>query len=195
MPASAATSAAGLAPAPTPGAVPNAVPGNLPNNVPDLRDIVPPVDVPFWTEAHIVLAVAGALLLLGLLALVAWRWRKRTRPPVAPPDPRRVALEALQRLSGPDGEGLGALDFVVAVSEVLRVYLEARHQLPASRQTTEEFLEGLEHSNQFSDVVRQQLRRFLGRCDEVKFAAVHADAQVRSGLVFETVKMVKEELA
>ena len=67
--------------------------------------------------------------------------------------------------------------------------------MPASRQTTEEFLDNLERSNQFTVVVQEQLRRFLGRCDAVKFAAVHADAEVRNGLVFETVKLVKEDLA
>jgi hypothetical protein len=43
--------------------------------------------------------------------------------------------------------------------------------------------------------VREQLRRFLERCDAVKFAAVHADTEVRRGLVFETIKLVREDLA
>jgi len=175
--------------------VQGALPGGLPAAGQDLRDILPPVDVPFWTPEHVALATGGAVLFIVLVALAVWYWQKRVRAAAPPPDPRVVAMEALQRLSGPEGEALSALEFVVAVAEVLRRFLEGRHAMAASRQTTEEFLESLEGSKQFSGPVREQLRRFLERCDAVKFAAVHADTEVRRGLVFETIKLVREDLA
>jgi len=188
-----ATTAPALSAPPASG-LPGALPGGG-QDMQDLRDILPPMDVPFWTPATTAIAVCTSILVIAVIAFAAWRWHKRVGPIPPPPDPRRVALEALQRLSGAEGEALSALEFVVAVAEILRRFLEARHEMPASRQTTEEFLDNLERSNQFTAVVQEQLRRFLGRCDAVKFAAVDANAEVRSGLVFETVKLVKEDLA
>ena len=180
---------------PASGALQGALPGGIPAATEELRDILPPVEVPFWTPERMALALGGALLFLVLVAVAVWYWQKRVRPVAPPPDPRLVALEALQRLSGPEGESMSALEFVVAVTDILRRFLEGRHAMAASKQTSEEFLENLERSNQFSETVREQLRRFLGRCDAVKFAAVHADREVRHGLVFETIKLVKEDLA
>jgi hypothetical protein len=89
---------------------------------------------------------------------------------VAPPDPLGVALAALIRLDGEEGRALSNRDFAAAVAGVLRCFLEARHQLAAPRQTTEEFLEFAERSNRFPRTVRERLHHFLSRCDELKFA-------------------------
>lgn len=148
----------------------------------EFRDILPPLDVPFWNpETRVLVAIAGLA-----LAFLFWRayrrWQQRPRPPVAPPDPLKVALAALFRLDGAEGKALSDRDFASAVAEVLRGFLEARHQLAAPRQTTEEFLELAERSNRFAQTVREQLHHFLRRCDELKFAKADATDAGRHGL-------------
>lgn len=173
-----------------PGAVPAPVgPQGLPNPLSlgglqgeELRDILPPVDEPFWNlENRILVAIAAAA-----VAFLLWRafrrWRLRPRPPVAPPDPLKVALAALLRLDGPEGRELSDRNFAAAVAEVLRGFMEARHQLAAPRQTTEEFLELAERSNRFPQTVREQLHHFLRRCDELKFAKADTTDSGRQGL-------------
>ena len=173
-----------------PGAVPAPVgPQGLPNPLSlgglqgeELRDILPPVDEPFWNlENRILVAIAAAA-----VAFLLWRafrrWQLRPRPPVAPPDPLKVALAALLRLDGPEGRKLSDRNFAAAVAEVLRGFMEARHQLAAPRQTTEEFLELAERSNRFPQTVREQLHHFLRRCDELKFAKADTTDSGRQGL-------------
>ena len=148
----------------------------------EFRDILPPVDVPFWTVENRVLVAVGAAALAFLLWRAFRRWQLRPRPPVAPPDPLKVALAALLRLDGAEGKALSDRDFAAAVAEVLRGFLEARHQLAAPRQTTEEFLELAERSNRFPGTVREELHRFLRRCDELKFAKADTTDSGRHGL-------------
>ena len=45
----------------------------------DLRDILPPMDVPFWTPANTALAVCTSILVIAVIAFAAWRWHKRVR--------------------------------------------------------------------------------------------------------------------
>ena len=179
-----------------PGAVPAPVgpqvlPGlqgsqSLLNPVPpqgdEFRDILPPVDVPFWTLENR-LWVTLAAVFFGFVLWRAFRkWQNRPRPPALPPDPLKVALAALFRLDGPEGKDLSDRDFAAAVAGVLRAFLEARHQLAAPRQTTEEFLEFAERSDRFSQGVREQLHQFLQKCDALKFAKADTTDSGRQGL-------------
>lgn len=180
----------GVAPAgvvPPPSAPQPPLPAQAPQNlVPpqteELRDIAPPMDVPFWNTETRVLAGFVALGFLVLVWLMIRRWQRRPKTPPAPPDPLKVALAALLRLDGDEGKALSDRDFAAAVAEVLRRFLEARHQLAAPRQTTEEFLEMAEQSNRFPQIVREQLRHFLRQCDELKFAKADTTDSGRRGL-------------
>jgi hypothetical protein len=161
----------------------------------ELRDILPPLDVPFWTFETRILVVTAASVLLVLIWAAFRRWQRRPRPPVAPPDPLKVALAALLRLDGAEGKALSDRDFAAAVAEVLRGFLEARHQLAAPRQTTEEFLELAERSNRFPQTVREQLHHFLRRCDELKFAKADTTDSGRQGLRVLAEEMLREALS
>jgi hypothetical protein len=161
----------------------------------ELRDIAPPVDVPFWNlETRLMAGVAAVALAVLVWSLVR-RWQRRPRPAVAPPDPLKVALAALLRLDGEEGRTLADRDFAAAVAEVLRRFLEARHQLAAPRQTTEEFLEMAERSNRFPQTVREQLHHFLRRCDELKFARADATDTGRRGLLILAEEMLRGALS
>ena len=56
------------------------------------------------------------------------------------------------------------------MSGVLRHYLEKRFGLPATEQTTTEFLDGLRRSTLLTAEQQEALRAFLGQCDLAKFA-------------------------
>ncbi len=175
---------------PAPGAP--AVPG-APADA--LRDIAPPVDLPFWTPKMLAVAVVGALLFVGLVILLIRRWQNRARPCPAPPDPVQTALRALEKLANPSAEPLLPKEFAAAVSKVIRRFLEAKHGLAAPRQTTEEFLAVTERSNRFNATVQEQIRTFLGRCDALKFAPPGAADDARAALLSVAFKLVREDLA
>ena len=160
----------------------------------ELRDVAPPVDVSFWTTRNTTLAALGGVLLLILLVWGLRRWLKRTRPLAPPPDPVLTALKALEKLAATGAE-LSPKEFAAAVAGVIRRFLESKHGLNAPRQTTEEFLETIERSNRFVLPVREQMRLFLGFCDELKFSRADASDDARKGLLESAFKLVREDLA
>jgi hypothetical protein len=138
----------------------------------ELRDITPPEDPPpaplSWTRwlpwAGIATAVAG---------LVAGGWGLRRRfAPVAPPlAPHEWAARELDRLEALQLPEAGEAErYHTLLSDVVRVYLERRFSLPASQQTTAEFLETMRRSPQLTPAQQGLLRDFLERCDMAKFA-------------------------
>ncbi len=120
--------------------------------------------------------IAGAWVVLVLAAL-AFRVLRRGRrgPSVAlatAVPPHIKAMRDLQRLRGQSRRSAVEIDaFYVAVSAVLRVYLEERFGLRAPERTTEEFLSEIEAGGPLSAAQCLEVRRFLQQCDLVKFAA------------------------
>jgi len=147
-------------------------PGGPPEPV-QIRDIAPPLDVfpyPPWMVA------VAAILALAVLALAVWlivRW-VRNRPGPPPLGPRTIALGELEKLRARADE-LEPYAFSIAVSDVLRTFISnARFRLPATRQTSPEFLAAISGSPLFSENDRALLARFLEKCDMIKFARVQA---------------------
>jgi hypothetical protein len=168
------TSAAGLLHAQTTPSVTPTAPPSLTAGAPaaapattasDIRDIRGPKAVPspeLW-----MMEVAGAAALAGL-AYAAWRWYRRVK--LAPKTAGEIALARLEkalRLMQPET----AREFSIEVSEIVRKYIEARFNVLASHQTTEEFLHGLvEPSDALLARHQELLEDFLGHCDLAKFA-------------------------
>lgn len=124
-----------------------------------------------WLAA--IAVVAGILLLAALM--VFWIHRRRRRPARPPVTvallPHVKALRELARLRASRPRTAAEIDaFYVAVSQVLRVYLEERFGLRAPERTTEEFLLEVETGGPLSAAQCLELRRFLQQCDLVKFA-------------------------
>ena len=135
----------------------------------ELLDIADAVDVPapWWWWAS--LAVAGTV----ALALLAWWWKRRKEARDAPrPVPaHEAALVALEDLLAADLLSQGQLKpFYLALSNIVRRYIEERFGLRAPEQTTEEFLAGIAGSPQIGKDHQVLLRRFLVQADLVKFA-------------------------
>lgn len=134
--------------------------------------------------------IAAGLVIVLLLAGAVWAflvWRRRARRPLTP---RERALAALARAreialqSAPYGFGIDVCD-------ILRNFLSAEHHLPATTQTSYEFLQTARGSALFGGDRLTRLARFLDKVDAIKFAraeATGADNLELAGLAEDLVK-------
>jgi hypothetical protein len=153
----------------------------------EFHDIAPPVDyslIPPW------LIFVIAFVTLSALGLVVWLVAKRRRPPLPPKLPREIALEELERISG-EIETMTPYQFSIRVSDILRKYVTQQYGLPATRQTSIEFLTALAKASPFSPEEKSLLEDFLNRCDLIKFARYEATTSDSELLLQEAIRFVK----
>ncbi len=190
-PANQATTAAPPAPASASPAA-TAPPATDPTlTAADIRDIRGPKYIlPPW----VILAALGGVVLLALALYGIWRWVKRRRKPrvLLPFEQALQSLEAIRPLMLP----ASAREFSIAVSDIVRGYIEQRFDVIATHRTTEEFLRDLlETAKPSLARHRALLAEFLQQCDLVKFGGVSLSQQsIESlhssarGFVLETAK-------
>jgi hypothetical protein len=144
----------------------------------DIRDIRGPKAIfPPWLVPA--LLAGGALLATGGYAV--WRWKRWQRPPRAllPFEIALQRLEDIRKLLDPSR----VREFSIAISDVVRQYIEAGFKVTATHRTTEEFLHDLlETSNAPLAAHRNLLAEFLNRCDEAKFAGASLSRQIMESL-------------
>jgi hypothetical protein len=153
----------------------------------EFHDIAPPVDyslIPPW------LVFVIAFVTLSLLGLVVWLFAKRRKPPVPPKLPREIALEELDRITR-EIERMTPYQFSIRASDILRKYVTQQYGLPATRQTSIEFLTALAKASPFSSDEKTLLEDFLSRCDLIKFARYEATASDSELLLKEAIRFVK----
>jgi len=153
----------------------------------ELHDIAPPVDyslIPPW------LVFVIAFVALSFLGLVVWLIAKRRKPPVPPKLPREIALEELERIAG-EIEKLSPYQFSIRVSDILRKYVTQQYGLPATRQTSIEFLTALAQVSPFSADEKSLLEDFLNRCDLIKFARYEATISDSELLLQEAIRFAQ----
>jgi len=156
--------------------------------VPEIRDIAPPLDVFPYPPWMVAVAATLALIILGLLVWLVVRWI-RSRPGLPPPTPTAVALEELGKLRARAND-IEPYPFSIAVSDVLRTFIsKAKFQLPATHQTSPEFLAAISESPLFSEKDRTLLAGVLEKTDMIKFARLQATSAdnvelVESALTF-----------
>ncbi len=122
-----------------------------------------------WPQVVMVLAAA-----VVVVALVVW-WVRRPKVEPPPPPAHEIAIRRLRELERSDLIGRRKVEpFFVAVTEIVRDYIEGAFGLRAPEQTTEEFLASLTNAKALTDH-RQVLQPFLTAADEVKFARFDAD--------------------
>jgi hypothetical protein len=132
--------------------------------------IQPPSRVAWWAWAALALVVALAAWLLYSL-------RRKDRPQrIAVPatrSPWEVALERLAELSERKHHLRGEpRPFAIALSEIMRTYLEQRYGFLALEQTTSEIEAALRHVD-LSLAQKDALLRMLSGCDLAKYANFH----------------------
>jgi Domain of unknown function (DUF4381) len=144
----------------------------------DIRDIRGPKGIfPLW-EVMALLA-GGALLALGGYA--AWRWARRRGSPRAQQlfEIALARLEEIRALMQPSS----VREFSIAISDIVRRYIEDEFKITATHRTTEEFLHDLlESSNASLAAHRNLLAQFLQQCDVAKFAGVGLSMQIMESL-------------
>ena len=125
-----------------------------------------PYPLPVMIGAAVLLAI-----LLGLLvwAFVVWL-RRRNRRPLSAKEKALAALSAARA----GAEQAAPYLFSIEVCDVLRGFLGAEHRLPATTQTSYEFLQTARQSGVFDAVRLEHLTRFLDKADAIKFARAAA---------------------
>ena len=144
--------------------------------------------VGYWPYPLPVMIGAGVVLAL-LLALLVWVlvvWLRRRRPLTA----KEKALAALSAARS-GAEQAAPYLFSIEVCDVLRNFLGTEHRLPATTQTSYEFLRTARESGAFDQGRLDYLTRFLDKADAIKFAraaATGADNIELVGLAEDLVK-------
>jgi hypothetical protein len=144
----------------------------------DIRDIRGPKGIlPFWLWPAVV--AGGVLLAIGGYA--AWRWARRQRLP-RPLEPFEIALQRLEEVRQLLNPG-SVREFSIAISDIVREYIEAAFKVTATHRTTEEFLHDLlGTSNASLAAHRNLLAEFLHHCDMAKFAGAGLSTQIMESL-------------
>ena len=144
----------------------------------DIRDIRGPKGIfPLWL---VIACVAGA----AVLALGAyWLWRRKKRlPPTRPLLPFEIALQGLEQIRALM-DPAKVREFSIAISDIVRKYIEDAFHITATHHTTEEFLRDLlQSSNASLAAHRTLLAEFLNQCDMAKFAGVALSRQIIESL-------------
>jgi len=165
----------------------------------DIREIKGPLRLPRAVGRMLLRVLA-----MGLAVLVAWRvyrwWRRRTPtgksaiPGPPPRPPHEVALEALTRLEASSLLERGEVkEYHIQVSEILRAYVEGRFQVPALEMTTWDVTRGLQAVG-LEEPLLERLRRFLDRCDLVKFAKHKPGTEESKGVLADGRRFVEETI-
>lgn len=131
--------------------------------------------------------VALLLLALAVWAFMAWRRRLNRRPLTA----REKALAALVAARGRAAQA-APYEFSIEVCDVLRQFIGAEHRLPATTQTSYEFLQTARGSGIFDESRLGALSRFLDKADAIKFARADATAADNEELTLLAEELVKE---
>ena len=154
----------------------------------DIRDIRGPV---YLYPAWVVPVVVVGVIVLGFGALALWRWLRRRRRP-RPLLPFEIALARLEEIRALMQPGT-VREFSIAVSDIVRRYLEQRFEITATQQTTEEFLHDLLASSHAALARhRPLLSEFLHQCDLAKFAGMSLTQQSMESLHHSARAFVRE---
>ena len=153
----------------------------------EFHDIAPPVDyslLPPWLVFVIVFVT------LSLLGLIVWWFARRPKPELPPKLPREIALVELEQSRREIGM-MSPYQFSIRVSDILRRYVTQQYGLPATRQTSIEFLTAAAKAPSFSTDEKSLLEDFLNRCDLIKFARYEATTSDSELLLEEAIRFVK----
>ncbi len=131
----------------------------------DIRDIRGPI---YLLPAWVLPAIIGGAVLIALAIYGLWRGRRNRAARILLP--HEIALQRLEEIVALM-KPARAREFSIAASDIIRLYIEQRFKVTATRRTTEEFLRDLLGS---ADAALAQHRGLLGeflhQCDFVKFA-------------------------
>ncbi|MDD5644242.1 MAG: hypothetical protein PHO00_02180 [bacterium] len=142
--------------------------GENPEDIKDIKGVLPG---PSFIVHSIIISTLLILIVPAFVLLIRTGKKRFSlfREKYLPPHER--AFNALKDLRESDLINRGLVKmFYFSLSSIIRRYIEERFGLNATEETTEEFLKEMADSDVFSKGKKDFLKRFLKRCDEVKFA-------------------------
>ena len=145
----------------------------------DIRDIRGPKSIfPLWRLLAWI--AAGALVATG--GYLWWRRVQQRRQTLRRPELFEIALQRLEDIRSLMHPST-VREFSIAISDVVRQYIEAQMKITATHLTTEEFLRDLlDSSNAALAAHRNLLAEFLQACDMAKFAGVGLSMRIMESL-------------
>jgi hypothetical protein len=125
-----------------------------------------PYPLPVMIGAGVILLVA-----LGLAGWMLVRWRRNRARRILTAREKALAALAAARVAAADAS---PYEFSIEVCDVLRTFLGVEHRLPATTQTSYEFLQTARNSAVFDANRLARLTQFLEKADAIKFARANA---------------------
>lgn len=154
----------------------------------ELRDIKPQASLPLpaiWPWI-----VAGLAAVTALAAAIVWRGR-RQKAAVDNRLPHEVALDGLAIIEGMRLPAQGRFkEHTTLVSDIVRVYVERRYDIPALERTTGEIRPDLKRTDMTPEVMAL-LIAFLQESDLIKFSEFTPDAESADRLLVQA-RMIVE---
>jgi len=158
----------------------------------------PPWVIPFPTW-RLAVVVGAVLVLLSVLGLLAWWWRRhrgQRQAPAIPPDLQ--AHDRLHELAGQELLRRGQTQvFFFRVSEIVKDYLGKELEVVVLERTTAEIVEQLPRDVRLTPEVMTVIARFFQEADRVKFArypATPKDGEAALQQAFEIVHRVHDRV-
>lgn len=121
-----------------------------------------------------------ALCAAALAAIAAWALARRRRAKIRPP--YETAMDRFATLQN-IGAKISAKEYAQEVSQIVRDYIEAVHNIPAPERTTEEFLQIAAACDVFDAGAKESLAKILTLADIAKFAR-HAFSDAERAEIF-----------
>jgi hypothetical protein len=147
-----------------------------PSEAGDIKEIKPPVDIPYNWRPVIYLAsiVAAVVAVMCISFYLVKRYKRKGLIIAQESEPARpaheIAYERLKQLSEADLLANGNVkQYYIEISEIIRQYVEGRYGIVAMELTTTDLINKMRDDSIARDHV-QMFEEFLRRCDLVKFA-------------------------
>ena len=163
-----------------------------------LRDAPLPLFKSTWEILQenwlVLMIIAGAAFLFAFVWWLRKRLLNRKSKNVEETperDPYEEAIDALGELDAKK-KRMEAKPFTFRLSEVLRVYVQRRFELPAMELTGEEFLREAAEHNFFRNHYDDLLREFIDRSDVVKYSRESIDGEGLSLLMNSAMHFVRD---
>jgi hypothetical protein len=156
-----------------------------------IADAIKPVKIISNKKMYIIIAVLALLIIIAIILFVIRRYKKE-KAIILPS--WAIALNDLHSLRSNIKSGNITLNSgFISLTDIVRGYLEKRFKLPASKQTTEEFLEGInKNSGPLPEIQRPFLKEFMQASELVKFAKLPPDENTLNQALSKAETLVNE---
>lgn len=171
------------------------------DNPTDIKDIVPPVEIPtnFRRLMVWVFAGLGGFFVSGVLYWLITRFKKAQNKQehiiTIRRTPHEIAYELLERLLKEDLVSKGMIrEYYYRLTNIVRHYIENRFGLLAPERTTEEFLAEMAHTDKLENKHKLLIQEFLEHCDMVKYAK-YGPSKIEVQETYDIAKQLIDETA